>query len=69
MSWTVSETVPQTDTVEVVLQALTQAVEAHGDHGAEALGGQSGEGWRQRYAEHIARTLADGGYTIIRTAS
>ena len=68
MSWTVSETVPKTDAVDVVLDALQKAAEARGVHEAEVRGGPSQEGWPQWYAAHIAGTLADGGYTIVRTA-
>ncbi|MFC0682657.1 hypothetical protein ACFFGH_32915 [Lysobacter korlensis] len=64
-----SETVPQVDTVQVVLDVLKQAAAAHGVHEAEVLGGRYDEEWPQWYAEHIASTLADSGYTIVRTAS
>ena len=67
MSWTVSEPLPQVDTVKVVVELLKQAAEAHGVH--EVRGGVHDEEWPQWYAEHIASTLADSGYTIVRTAS
>ena len=69
MSWTVSEPVPQVDTVQVVRDMLERAAAAHGVYEAEALGGRHHEEWPQWYAEHIASTLADSGYTIVRSAS
>jgi hypothetical protein len=69
MSWTVSEPVAEVDTVEVVLEVLKQAAEAHGVHEAEELGGQYDEQWPEWYAAHITRTLAGNGYTIVRSAS
>ncbi len=69
MSWTVSEPVPQVDTVEVLRDALDRAAAAHGADDAESLRGERDKAWPQWYAEHIASTLAGDGYTIVRTAS
>ncbi len=69
MSWTVSEPVPQVDTMQLVRDLLERAAAAHGVPETEALLDQHNEGWTQWYAEHIASTLALNGYTIVRTAS
>lgn len=67
MSWAISTPLPDTDAVEVILDALRRAAEAHGIHEAEVLGGEYDTRWPEWYARHIARTLDQGGYTILRT--
>jgi len=51
--------------VQRVLQdALTQAATAHGEYEKEELGGVHDEDWPLWYAEHMAETLANGGYSL-----
>ena len=53
-------------TADIILDVLTQAATAHGVHEADVLGGVHDTDWPQWYAEHMARTLTEGGYRISR---
>ncbi|MDQ0894893.1 hypothetical protein [Agromyces ramosus] len=58
-----------TTTNELILDVLVKAATAHGVHEAEELGGVYDEDWPAWYAAHITRSLADGGYRIVRTSN
>jgi hypothetical protein len=55
------------DTVAIMLDLLKRAAEAHGLHEKE-LGKPDPDG-PQWYAQHMARTLREGGYRISRASS
>ncbi|MCP2264091.1 hypothetical protein ACFQHV_20210 [Promicromonospora thailandica] len=54
------------DTSEILRDLLTRAADAHGVHEQEELGGVYDEAWPAWYAQHMARTLAERGYRIVR---
>ncbi|GAA4557752.1 hypothetical protein [Planotetraspora kaengkrachanensis] len=54
-----------TATKQIILDLLKRAAAAHGVYEAEVLGGRYDEDWPQWYADHMARTLAEGGYRIV----
>jgi hypothetical protein len=64
-----TDTITDTTTNELVLDVLVKAATAHGVHEAEELGGVFDEEWPAWYAAHITRSLADGGYHIVRTTN
>ena len=53
-------------TVEILLDLLKRAAEAHGVYEADVLKGVHDVEWPQWYAEHMTRTLAEAGYRISR---
>lgn len=57
------------DTTAILLDLLKQAAAAHGIHEAEVLGGVHDAEWPQWYADHMARTLAEAGYRLVRSPS
>lgn len=62
-----TDQITDTATNELILDVLVKAATAHGVHEAEELGGVYDEAWPAWYAAHITRSLADGGYRIVRT--
>lgn len=60
------ESIADPATTEVLLDALGRAAVAHGVHEAEDLGGVYDTDWPRWYAEHMTRTLEDGGYRLRR---
>jgi hypothetical protein len=56
-------------THDILLDLLKRAAAAHGVHEAEDLGGVFDVDWPQWYAEHMTRTLAEEGYTLVRADS
>ena len=48
----------------MLLDALKRAAAAHGIYEKTELGGVYDENWPQWYAQHMTRTLADGGYEL-----
>lgn len=54
---------------EVLLEALKGAAKAHGVYEAKELAGVYDDNWPQWYAEHMARALAEVGYSLTRTES
>jgi hypothetical protein len=53
------------DAIPIILDALNRAATAHGVH-EEQLGYRDEE-WPQWYAEHMAATLAEDGYQLVRS--
>lgn len=53
-----------TATTSVLLSALKDTAEAHGIYEELALGGVFDKNWPEWYARHMARVLAEQGYTI-----
>ncbi|MGB3338655.1 MAG: hypothetical protein WBA73_15890 [Devosia sp.] len=56
------------DQTAVLLSLLKQAAAAHGIYEAQVLGGVHDVEWPQWYADHIARTMAEAGYRLVRVA-
>jgi hypothetical protein len=56
------------ETVEIILEALKRAAEAHGEHEARELGGVHDVNWPEWYAEHMATTLKQLGYALEKIA-
>lgn len=52
-------------TVDVILDALTRAAKAHGEHEREL--GRPDPDWPTWYAAHMAGTLSDNGYVLTRS--
>jgi len=53
------------DTVEVLTDALRQAAQAHGIYETEELGGVHHTEWHRWYAQHMVRSLTEGGYRLV----
>jgi hypothetical protein len=53
-------------TTAIILDHLKQAASAHGVHEAEDLAGVYDQQWPEWYAAHMARTLAEAGYSLVR---
>lgn len=51
-------------TPEILKDALDQAATDHGIYEADILGGVHDAEWPSWYADHMARTLADAGYSL-----
>lgn len=51
-------------TPEILKNALDQAATDHGIYEADILGGVHDAEWPSWYADHMARTLADAGYSL-----
>jgi hypothetical protein len=57
-------TTAEPDTNEILLDLLKRAAQAHGVHEKEI--GRPDPDWPQWYAQHMTRTLREGGYRISR---
>ncbi|WP_370633179.1 VOC family protein [Pseudarthrobacter sp. L1SW] len=53
-----------TPTTEILKNALDQAATDHGVYEADTLGGVHDAEWPAWYADHMAKTLSDAGYTL-----
>lgn len=62
MSESVEESAMALSTIDILLDALKRAADAHGLH-EEKLGRHDAD-WPQWYAEHMTRTLGEGGYRL-----
>jgi hypothetical protein len=51
-------------TKDILTDSLQQAAAAHGIYEAEVLGGVHDAEWPEWYADHMTRTLRDGGYRL-----
>ena len=56
--------ITESTTTEILLDLLKRAAQAHGQHEKEL--GRPDPDWAPWYAEHMARTLREAGYRIIR---
>jgi hypothetical protein len=54
------------DVTPVILDALKRAADAHGVHEATELGGVRDEQWPEWYAAHMAKTLEEAGFLLVR---
>jgi hypothetical protein len=62
---TMEPTTTDPSATEILLDLLKRAAKAHGVHELEL--GKPDPEWPQWYAEHMSRTLREGGYRISRS--